>query len=79
MLASFTLDLAEYRLRSRRPPAPKDAAERYARAIEWLRGVADCTIELPAAMAPAANTSRGPTVEMTGEPRTLDHDELSDF
>ena len=34
VLASFTLDLAEYRLRLRRPPVPDDARRRRDQAIE---------------------------------------------
>lgn len=79
VLASFALDLVEYRLRLRRPPVPKDAVDRHARAIEWLKRVADGTIDLPSAAGLAANTARGPVAETTGNQRVLSRDELSDY
>jgi phage gp36-like protein len=79
VLASFTLDLIEYRLRSRRPPVPKDAVDRHAQAIEWLKGVADGTIELPSTAGPAASTARGPVATTTGDERVLSREELSDY
>jgi len=79
VLASFALDLVEYRLRLRRPPVPKDAVDRHARAIEWLKRVADGTIDLPSAVGLAANTARGPVAETTGSERVLSRDELSEY
>ena len=79
VLASFALDLVEYRLRLRRPPVPKDAVNRHSRAIEWLKRVADGTIDLPSATGLAANTARGPVAETTGNERVLSRDELSDY
>ena len=76
VLASFTLDLVEYRLRSRRPPIPKVTYDRYARAIEWLRGVADGSLELPSATPVASNTTRGPLGRVSGEERLLSRQEL---
>lgn len=79
VLASFALDLVEYRLRSRRPPVPKDAVDRHARAIEWLNRLADGTLELPSATGLATSTARGPVAETTGNQRVLSREELSDY
>lgn len=79
LLASITLDLVEYRLRSRRPPVPKDAVERHTRTIDWLRRVADGRIELPSAAPVADSTARGTLGEATAEERLLTRDELSDY
>ena len=76
VLASFTLDLIEYRLRSRRPPVPKESSERYARAVEWLRGVAEGSLELPAQTALASGTVRGTIARAIGERRILSREEL---
>src|SRR3990170_3430285 len=78
VLASFTLDLAEYRLRLRRPPVPDDARRRRDQAIEWLTRVAEGRIELPSAVGIAASTARGTIAAVTGEKRVLTRDELSD-
>ncbi len=78
VLASFTLDLAEYRLRLRRPPVPDDARRRRDQAIEWLTRVAEGRIELPSAVGVAASTSRGTIAAVTGERRVLTRDELAD-
>jgi phage gp36-like protein len=78
VLASFTLDLAEYRLRLRRPPVPDDARRRRDQAIEWLTRVAEGRIELPSAVGVAASSARGTIAAVTGEKRVLTRDELSD-
>ena len=77
VLASFTLDLAEYRLRLRRPPVPDDARRRRDQAIEWLTRVAEGRIELPSAVGVAASTARGTIAAVTGEKRVLTRDELN--
>src|SRR3972149_3728356 len=69
VLASFTLDLAEYRLRLRRPPVPEDARRRRDQAIEWLTRVADGRIELPSAVGVAARSARGAIAAATGGKR----------
>ena len=78
VLASFTLDLAEYRLRLRRPPVPDDARRRRDQAIEWLTRVAEGRIELPSAVGVAASSARGTIAAVTGEKRVLTRDELKD-
>ena len=77
VLASVTLDLAEYRLRQRRPPVPNTAVDRHEHAIAWLSAVADGVIQLPA-LTPLPDTrSRGTLGAAFGEPRVLSRDELS--
>lgn len=77
VLASFALDLAEYRLRARRPPVPKDVLNKRDQAIEWLSRVADGSVELPSATPVAANTTRGTLGATTGDKRLLSREELS--
>lgn len=78
VLASMALDLAEYRLRARRPPVPQDARDRRAQAIEWLKRIADGVIDLPSVAPLASSTLRGALGEVTGEERLLSRDELAD-
>ena len=78
LLASITLDLAEYRLRGRRPPVPKDALDQHAHAIDWLARVAGGAVELPSAAPVAANATRGTLGATMGEARLLSRDELSE-
>ncbi len=78
LIKSFTLDLVEYRLRSRRPPVPQDITRRRADAVEWLTCVADGRVELPSATGVAASTARGPIAATLGNERVLSRDELSD-
>ena len=77
LLASVTLDLAEYRLRVRRPPAPDAAVRQRDQAIEWLKGVVNGTIELPSAGALPPNPARGTVAEVSGSERVLSREELS--
>lgn len=79
LLASITLDLVEYRLRSRRPPIPKDAVDRHGKTLQWLKGVADGRIELPSAAPLAENAALGTLGEAMGEDRLLSREELSDY
>lgn len=79
MLASLTLDLAEDRLRSRRPPVSADFVRRFTESREWLRRLADGTVELPSIAGVAASTSRGTIATAIGEDRFLNRDELSDL
>jgi phage gp36-like protein len=78
VLASFTLDLAEYRLRLRRPPVSEDARRRRDQAIEWLTRVAEGRIELPSAVGVTASSVRGTIAATVGEKRLLTRDELAD-
>jgi len=72
LLRSIVLDLVEYRLHARRPPAPAEAAAKRAAAIVWLRGVAEGSVALP---APAD----GFRSAITGNDRVLSREEMEDF
>jgi len=78
LLASITLDLAEYRLRLRRPPVASDVSERLRHALTWLSRVADGTLELPS-LGVALSSIRGSKASTLGDTRTLSRDEFSDF
>jgi len=79
VLASITLDLAELRLRARRPPVPQPMLDAGRQAIDWLQRVADGRIDLPAAAELPANPSHGLTAKTRGAKRVLSRDELADF
>jgi len=79
LLASITLDLVECRLRSRRPPIPADAIRRRAQTIDWLKGVAEGRMDLPAAVGLAANTTQGTIAASTGAERVFSRDALSEY
>ncbi len=79
LLKSITLDLVEYRLRSRRPPVSQDSLRKRADAIVWLTKIAEGKIDLPSAAAVAANTTRGSLASSTGEDRLLSRDEMSGY
>ena len=78
LLESIALDLAEYRLRSRRPPVPAETVRKHSQASDWLKGVADGRIDLPSATGVVASVARGTVAATTGAERTLSRDELSD-
>ena len=77
LLKSVTLDIAEYRLRARRPPVAGDTVQRYKRTIEWLTLIAQGAINLPSLAEISAPSSRGIIAATTGEPRLLTRDELA--
>lgn len=73
VLRGAALDLAEYRLRLRRPPVSEDARRRRDQTIDWLRLIAAGTVALPALSAPAAS---GPVAQGGGATRVLSRAEL---
>ena len=77
MLASIALDLAELRLRSRRPPVPEAALRRRDQAVEWMTRVAEGAIDLPSVVPLASSTVRGLRAASTGDDRVLSRDEMS--
>ena len=79
ILKSITLDLAEYRLRLRRPPVSDEAAARRNQAVAWLEKIAAAEIDLPAASEPAASSVSALKGRATGSERVLDRQELADF
>jgi len=60
-LKGFTLDIAVYRLNTRRAPASDDIRTMRNNAIEWFKRVADGTINLPVETTPATTTADGET------------------
>ncbi len=79
LLKSISLDLAEYRLRSRRPPAAEIAVQRREQAVRWLRGVASGSIQLPSIKPLASNTTWGTIASALGDERLLSRDALDGF
>jgi phage gp36-like protein len=79
LLASITLDLAEHRLRGRRPPVPDDVTRKRREAVAWLEGVAAGRITLPAEAELPARAAAGITAKAVGPARLLTPDELKDF
>ena len=79
VLASITLDLAEVRLRMRRPPVSEDARRRREQAIDWLAKVAEGNIDLPSTTPLASGANKGINAQSTGEERVLTRDELGQF
>lgn len=73
LLKSVALDLAEYRMRLRRPPVAPDATRRHSLTADWLRRVAAGTIALPGSPTP---TAREPVAQVRGAARVLTRDEL---
>lgn len=78
VLKSITLDLAEFRLRVRRPPVSQELLQRRDDAAKWLRGIAEGAIALPSTSEPATSPTRSPLGEARGEDRVLTRDELAD-
>lgn len=78
LLATLTLDLAEYRLRARRPPVPDAATQLRQQAVQWLERIAGGAIDLPALTELPASVLRGPRTGWRSEERVLSRDELSD-
>lgn len=76
LLVSITLDVAEYRLRLRRPPVSMEVLRRRAEAVDWLANIAAGVLALPADGVPT-NAGRGITAEAIGNARILSHDELT--
>jgi len=77
LLRSVTLDLVECRLRARRPPVPEEARRCQDMALDWLRRVAEGTVELPATAELPATPTRGPLGQVAGETRVLTREELT--
>jgi phage gp36-like protein len=76
LLKSAALELAEYRLRLRRPPVSEDALRRREQIVEWLRGIASGLVMLPSLTTPAG---RGTMARSSGEERMLSREEMESF
>lgn len=73
-LKGFTLDVAEYRLRSRRQPVPDGVQAMYKSAVDWLTKVSKGSILLPADSAPDPSVADGPSIYHGSTPRIMDTD-----
>ncbi len=79
LLASLSLDLAEERLRGRRPPIPPDHVKRIALSRKLLQQISEGVLSLPSATEVAASSSNGIVADSSGETRLLTRDELSNW
>jgi phage gp36-like protein len=79
ILTSIALDLAEHRLRLRRPPVPQEATAGREAAIAWLKAVASAEIDLPAATQPAVSPMGGDRGQAAGADRVMTREELEDY
>lgn len=75
LVVSAVLDVAEYRLRLRRPPVPLETLRRRAEAVDWLTNIATGVLTLPVEGL-ATTTARGLVARATGNAKVLTHDEL---
>jgi phage gp36-like protein len=75
VLKSFVLDLAEYRLHSRRPPVPPDVVRRHAEAVVWLVRVATGAAHLPGETALPPVAVRSPTTAVTSAERVFSRED----
>jgi len=75
MLKRLTLDLAEYRLRMRRPPVPEDVQMQRDAAVLWLTRVAKGEVVLPTTAELPLNAGLGPSGISVGDDRLLTGDE----
>lgn len=71
LLKSVTLDLVEYRLHARRPPAPNDAQGKHQAAIAWLWKVATGQVVLPTGEELSGNRAGGVVGEVHGARRMM--------
>jgi len=79
LLATLALDLAEYRLRARRPPIAADVVAKRDQVTDWLRAVARGSAQLPSAQVVAANPAAGISISVSGAERRLQEDELERY
>lgn len=78
-LKSFVLDIAAYRLHTRRPPVPDDIVRRREEAVTWLVRVASGLVQLPAALALAENGALGIVARAVGPSRTLTRESMDNL
>lgn len=79
LLKSISLDMAEFRLRLRRPPVPEEVTARRNVTLKWLRDVAASRVSLPSITQLATNRTHGPIAKVLGVPRVLSRDSLDGF
>jgi len=78
-LKTFVLDLAAYRLHSRKPPVPDDFARRRNEAVRWFERIANGLAHLPTALMPPENTALGTLGQADGPPRKMSRETLEDL
>ena len=76
LLKSITLDLAEYRLHSRRSIVPEDVRLKREASLRWLQLVAAGQAVLPARREAPGNPATGIAGQIVGSPRVLTRKEL---
>ena len=79
VLKSVTLDLAEYRLHTRRPTMPEDVRRKREAAVRWLQLVAAGQAVLPSSRELADNPALAPAGEVVGSPRALTREEMENL
>ena len=79
VLRSFVLDLAAYRLHTRRPPVPEDVIRDRDAAVTWFGRVASGVVQMPAETALRENPTLGTIGEATGSERVMTREELEDI
>ncbi len=77
VLRCFVLDLAAYRLHSRKPPVPGDVVRRREEAVMWLARVASGLVQLPSSLALRSNAALGISGESTPADRAMTRETLS--
>jgi len=78
-LKTFVLDLAAYRLHSRKPPVPDDFTRRRNEAIRWFERIASGTVHLPTALMPPENAALGTLGQADGPPRKMSRETLDNL
>jgi phage gp36-like protein len=78
VLRCFVLDLAAYRLHSRKPPVPADVVRRREDAVTWLARVASGLVQLPAGVALRENAALGIVGQSLPSQRVMTRDRLED-
>lgn len=78
-LRSFVLDIAAYRLHTRRPPVPEDIIRRRDDAVTWLARVASGLVQLPAASAPTENSALGILGRAAGPARLMTRESMENL
>jgi len=79
VLRTFVLDLAAYRLHSRRPPVPDDVVRRREEAVTWLSRVASGTVQLPSAIPLSESAALGTIGQAEGGDRSMTRSTLQDL
>ncbi len=79
VLRSFVLDLAAYRLHTRRPPVPEDVIRGREAAVTWFGRVASGVVQMPAETALRENPALGAIGGATGPERVMTREELEDL